>query len=156
VKVSFVVNGVSRDVETAPDRRVIDLLREDMGLTGAKEACGRGDCGACIILVDGVTRHACLMLAAQLQGREIVTIEAEGLELLTRLQDAFVQHGAIQCGFCTPGMIMSAFALLRENPTPERERIRETLAGNFCRCGTHPKVIAALEALIMSMKESAR
>jgi len=146
--VRFNLNGQETSVETPPDRRVIDLLREEFGLTGAKECCGAGECGACTILGDGESRLSCLMLAAQLEGRSVLTAEgvAEGGRLHV-LQQAFVDLGAVQCGFCTPGMVLAALDLLRRNPAPTRDAVRAGLSGNLCRCGNYQKIIdAVLEA----------
>jgi len=145
--IHFTLNGEEIGTDAPPDRRVIDLLREDLGLTGAKESCGAGDCGACTILVDGESRLSCLMLAAQLEDREITTIEglANGEELHP-IQEAFVQHGAIQCGFCIPGMALASVDLLNRNPSPTRTDIRHGLAGNLCRCTGYRKIVDAVEA----------
>lgn len=146
MKIAFRLNGADTVIDTNPDRRVVDLLREDFRLTGTKESCGAGDCGACTILVDGESRLACLMLAAQLEEREIVTIEgvAHG-ELLSRVQEAFVQKGAVQCGFCIPGTVLATMDLLKRNPSPSRAEIREGLAGNLCRCTGYQKIVDAVE-----------
>jgi len=145
--ITFVLNGQKKILDVPQDRRVIDLIREDLGLTGTKESCGSGDCGACTILVDGESRLSCLMLAAQLQDRTIVTIEGLGAEGdLHALQQAFVEHGAVQCGFCTPGMVLAAEDLLRRNPTPTREEIREGISGNICRCTGYQKIVDAVAA----------
>ena len=145
--VSFTLNGSSRAVEAEPDRRVIDLLREDLGLTGTKEGCGQGECGSCTILVDGESKLSCLMLAAQLEGRAVTTIEGlAGKDRLHPLQEAFVRHGAVQCGYCTPGMVLSAAALLSRNPHPTRGEIREGVSGNLCRCTGYQKIVDAVEA----------
>jgi aerobic carbon-monoxide dehydrogenase small subunit len=146
--ISFNLNGKDVLLETAPDRKVIDLLREDLGLTGSKESCGRGDCGSCSILVDGEQRLSCLMLAAQLEGREIITIEGFSLQQdqLNNVQQKFIELGATQCGFCTPGMVIAATALLRENPCPTRDEAREAISGNLCRCGAYQKILDAIEA----------
>ena len=118
------------EIDAPADRRVVDILREDLLLTGTKESCGTGDCGACTILVDGETRLSCLMLAAQLEGRDIITIEGLSRDgALHPVQNAFVEHGAVQCGFCTPGMILASIDLLNRNPDPTREEIRDALAG---------------------------
>jgi len=147
MKISFTLNGrpVTRDLP--PDRRVVDALREDLGLPGTKEACGTGECGACTILVDGVPRLSCLMLAAQLEGRDITTIEglSPSEESLHPIQAAFVEAGAVQCGFCTPGMVLSTVHLLETNPRPSREEIREALSGNICRCTGYQKIVDAVE-----------
>lgn len=128
-------------------RRVIDLLREDLGFTGTKESCGSGECGACTILVDGHSRLSCLMLAAQLEGRRITTIEGlESEDGPDPLQKAFMDQGAVQCGFCTPGMVLAATDLLSRDPHPDRRRIREGLAGNICRCTGYQKIVDAVES----------
>ena len=145
--IHFVLNGKKTTIDVAPDRRAVDVLREDCVLTGTKEGCGAGECGACTILVDGESRLSCLMLAAQLAGREITTIDGISNEdRLHPLQDAFIQHGAVQCGFCTPGMILSAAALLNSNPHPTRADIRAGLSGNLCRCTGYQKIVDAVEA----------
>jgi len=129
------------------DRRVIDILREDLNLTGTKEGCGAGECGACTILVDGESRLSCLMLAAQLEGRSVTTIEGIASEdRLHPLQEAFVEHGAVQCGFCIPGMVLSAVDLLQRNPNPTRMEIRQGLSGNLCRCTGYQKIVDAVKA----------
>lgn len=145
--ITFNLNGVKTVIDVSPDRRVVDILREDLSLAGTKESCGAGDCGACTILVDGESRLSCLMLAAQLEGREIVTIEgvARG-DALSRVQSAFIEHGAVQCGFCIPGMVLAATDLLNRNSKPSRAEIREGLAGNLCRCTGYQKIVDAVEA----------
>jgi aerobic-type carbon monoxide dehydrogenase small subunit (CoxS/CutS family) len=154
LKVSFVLNGKEIQIETPSDRRVVDILREDHHLTGTKEGCGTGECGACTILVDGESRLSCLMVAAQLEGRKVTTIEglAEG-EGLDPVQQAFVELGAVQCGFCTPGMILTAVDLLQKNPNPTRLEIREGISGNLCRCTGYQKIVDAVEAASLRMKE---
>lgn len=131
-----------------------DLLREDFGLTGTKEGCGTGECGACTILADGEPRLSCLMLAAQLEGKKIVTIEglSDG-QKLHPVQQAFIDYGAVQCGFCSPGMILSAAAFLRQTPEPSRDQIRESISGNLCRCTGYQKIVDALEAAAKIMQE---
>lgn len=145
VTIEFTLNGTRVSLETAPDRRAVDVLREELGLTGTKEGCGAGECGACTILVDGVNRLSCLMLAAQLAGREIITIEGLARDgRLHPLQEAFVRHGAVQCGFCTPGMILGAAAFLRDHAAPTREEIRAGISGNLCRCTGYQKIVDAV------------
>jgi len=147
MKIRFTLNGEEKEIEAASDRRVVDLLREDLGLTGTKEACGTGECGACTILVDGAARLSCLMLAIQLEGRSITTIEGVGsMEALHPVQEAFVEKGAVQCGFCTPGMVLASMGFLREHRAPTREEIRKGLAGNLCRCTGYQKIVDAVEA----------
>jgi carbon-monoxide dehydrogenase small subunit len=147
MKISFTVNGAAREIDCAPDRRVVDLLREDLGLTGTKEACGAGECGACTVLVDGRTRLSCLMLAAQLQGRALTTIEglagADGAP--HPVQQALAEAHAVQCGFCMPGMALAVTALLAENPSPTRQEIRQGISGNLCRCTGYAKIVDAVE-----------
>jgi aerobic-type carbon monoxide dehydrogenase small subunit (CoxS/CutS family) len=156
LRLSFRLNGKETEIDVPPDRRVVDILREDLGLTGTKESCGAGDCGACTILVDGESRLSCLMLAAQMQGRDVTTIEglAEG-EHLHAVQAAFVQHGAIQCGFCIPGMVLAAVDFLNRNPNPTRTEIKEGLAGNLCRCTGYQKIVDAIEAAAASIRKEA-
>ncbi len=156
MQIEFILNGESIVVETRPDRKAVDLLREDLGLTGTKEGCGAGECGACTILVDGESRLSCLMLAAQLQGRCVTTIEglSDGEELHP-VQEAFIEHGAVQCGFCTPGMVLSAVRLLDRNPQPTRKEIRQGLGGNLCRCTGYAKIVDAVEAAARKMKAGA-
>jgi carbon-monoxide dehydrogenase small subunit len=146
--IAFVLNGREVKVDVLAARRVVDLLRLDLGLTGTKEGCGMGgECGACTILVDGEPRLSCLLLAGQLEGRTVTTVE--GLspgEDLHPVQRAFVEEGAVQCGFCTPGMVLSAVSLLRENPNPTRREIREGMSGHLCRCTGYVKIVDAVEA----------
>ena len=147
MEVSFILNGCATTVRTDPGRRVLDLLREDLGLTGAKECCGAGECGACTILVDGQSRLSCLMVAAQLTGRTIVTIEGVAAgNALHVVQQAFVDHGAIQCGFCTPGMVLATLDLLQRVPRPTEQEVRAGLSGNLCRCTGYQKIVAAVLA----------
>lgn len=147
MKITFSLNGRWLEVETPPDRRVVDLLREDLGLGGTKECCGSGECGACTILVDGESRLSCLMLAAQLEGRVILTIEGVAANgEFHVVQQAFVEHGAVQCGFCTPGMILATLDLLRRIPDPTREDVRRELSGNLCRCTGYQKIVDAVMA----------
>jgi len=147
LKVKFELNGRPARLEVPADRRVVDLLREDLGLTGTKEVCGSGECGACTILVDGESRLSCLMLAPQLAGKRVLTIEGLGNgEALHPVQEAFVTHGAVQCGFCAPGMILAAVDLLEQNPRPVRKEIREAISGNLCRCTGYQMIVDAIEA----------
>ncbi|PKN65714.1 MAG: ferredoxin [Deltaproteobacteria bacterium HGW-Deltaproteobacteria-15] len=146
MKIRFTLNGKETETDAPPDRRVIDLLREDLGLTGAKEGCGSGECGACTILVDGETRLSCLMLSVQLEGRSIQTVEgiAQGDELHP-VQQSFVEHGAVQCGYCTSGMVLTSLDLLKRTPCPSRDEIRRAISGNLCRCTGYQKIVDAVE-----------
>jgi aerobic-type carbon monoxide dehydrogenase small subunit (CoxS/CutS family) len=151
--VTFMLNGKHTQIETPPDRRVVDLLREDMGLIGTKECCGSGECGACTILVNGESRLSCLMLAAQLEGQSIQTIEGVASdEKFHVVQQAFVDHGAVQCGFCTPGMVLATMDLLQRNPDPSREEVRRDLSGNLCRCTGYQKIIDAVMAAARTIR----
>lgn len=147
MKLSFTLNHNALTLETEPDRRVIDLLREDLGLTGTKEACGEGECGACTIRVNKELRLACLMIAAQIEGCSIETIE--GLsgpdQALHPVQEAFVRAGAVQCGFCTPGMVMAVTDLLETIPDPDDTQIKKALSGNLCRCTGYRKIMDAAQ-----------
>ncbi len=147
MRVSFILNGERKEAEVSPEMTLLELLREVLGLTGTKEGCGEGECGACTVLLDGRPVYSCLLLAAQVDGREVETIEGVGTEEEPHpLQRAFVRKGAVQCGFCTPGMIMTAKALLEENPRATRSEIREAIVGNLCRCTGYWQIIEAIEA----------
>ncbi len=147
MKLVFRLNGQDTELETAADRRVVDLLREDLGLTGVKDVCGTGSCGACTVLLDDVPRLSCLLLAAQIQGRSLTTIEGLAQEPRHRaLLHAFAEHGAVQCGYCTPGMVTVASALLDAEPAPDRERVRQALSGNLCRCTGYQTIVDAVLA----------
>ncbi|EPR37692.1 (2Fe-2S)-binding domain-containing protein [Desulfovibrio sp. X2] len=155
ITLRFTLNGEPVTLTTRPDRRVLDLVREDLGLTAAKEGCGSGECGGCTILVDGAARLSCLMLAAQLEGCSVTT--AEGLGTPERphpIQTAFAAHGAVQCGYCTPGMTMAAADLLARNPSPTREEVREAVSGNLCRCTGYVKIVDATLAAARAMREA--
>ena len=146
VPISLTINGKTEKLVVEPRVVLADALRDRIGLTGTKVVCGRGACGACTVLVDGAAQCSCLLLAAEVQGRSITTIEglkADGR--LSPIQEAFVEADALQCGFCTSGMVMSCKTLLDRNPKPTREQIREAVAGNLCRCGTYPHVLDAVE-----------
>ncbi|QGP91191.1 Nicotinate dehydrogenase small FeS subunit [Neomoorella glycerini] len=141
------VNGQEYQVEAPADITLLELLRENLGLTGTKEGCGKGECGACTVILDGQAVNSCLVPAAKAEGSEVLTIEglAPPGGQLHPLQEAFISEGAVQCGFCTPGMIMSAKALLDQNPRPTREEIKVALSGNLCRCTGYAKIITAVE-----------
>ncbi len=143
--VTLWVNDEQRQALVSPNQTLTNLLRDDLGLTGTKHGCGVGDCGCCTVLLDGQPVNSCLVLAAQAEGRKVTTIEglASGGKLHP-LQESFVEKGAIQCGFCTPGMILSASALLRDNPSPSEQEIRQGLSGNLCRCTGYQKIVEAV------------
>ncbi|MBN1225301.1 MAG: (2Fe-2S)-binding protein [Candidatus Aminicenantes bacterium] len=155
-KISFVLNGSAVCVETGGHLRLIDLLRDVLGMTGTKEGCGEGECGACTVIVDGLALNSCLYPALEVEGKEVLTIE--GLQgpdnELSVLQTAFVENGAIQCGFCTPGMVMSAKALLDANPDPTESEIRDALQGNLCRCTGYIQIIEAVKNAAAKKRES--
>ena len=147
------VNGESYEVEVEPKRLLVDVLRDNLGLTGTKKACDLGNCGSCTILMDGKPVLSCLTLAIEAQGKDILTVEGLAKNgQLHPLQHAFIDYGAIQCGFCTPGMLLSAKALLDENPRPTHAEIKEALSGNLCRCTGYVKIIEAVEAAAQEMK----
>jgi carbon-monoxide dehydrogenase small subunit len=142
-----VVNGTDVSLDISPQGRLIDVLRNALALTGTKEGCAEGECGACTVLIDGVAINACLVFAAQVHGKSVLTVE--GLSSggqLNVLQKKFIETGAIQCGFCTPGMLMSATALLARTGKPSQEEIRRALAGNLCRCTGYAAIVAAVAA----------
>lgn len=148
ITVNLTVNDKEYELEVAPDERLLDTLREQLRLTGVKEGCSVGECGACTVLLDGKAVHSCMVLTAQVDESEIMTVE--GLEKdgkLDPLQQSFIDHQAVQCGFCTPGMLMSAKSLLNENPNPDREDIKTAIEGNLCRCTGYEQIIEAVEAV---------
>ncbi len=142
----FTLNGRPCRIDAPPHWTVLDLVRDGLSLFGAKDGCGEGVCGACTVLLDGRPIRGCLVLAARLAGRALVTIEGLGSDTLDPLQEAFAELGAAQCGFCTPGMILSAKALLEVNPAPSAHAVREALAGNLCRCTGYVKIVEAVLA----------
>ena len=146
MKINFEINGVVREIDAPPMKRLLDVLREDLRLTGAKEGCGEGECGACSVIVDGEAINSCLAPICQLQGANVLTVEGLSRDgRLDPLQQAFLECGAAQCGICTPGMLISARSLLDVNPRPTREEIRAAIAGNLCRCTGYIKIIDAIE-----------
>ncbi len=145
-KINLKVNGVDYSVEIEEDVRLLDVLRNQLRLTGTKEGCGEGECGACTIIMDGVTVNSCMVMAFQAEGKEIITIEGMATKSgLHPIQRAFLEEGAVQCGFCIPGMVLSAKALLDKNLTPNREEIREAISGNLCRCTGYNKIVDAID-----------
>lgn len=148
------VNGLDYEIAAEPNETLVDVLREDLLLTGVKKGCDDGDCGACTVLVDGKAVPSCCMLAIDMQGKKIITIE--GLEkngVLNPVQQAFIDQFAVECGFCTPGMILTSVALLNENPDPTEDEIRDALRGNLCRCTGYAKIINAVMAAKEMLKE---
>lgn len=149
------INGESYEIAVNPNRTLADALREDLNITGVKKGCGIGDCGACTVLMDGIPVFSCLVLAVEAEGHDILTIEglSSGNELHP-VQKAFVEAGAIQCGFCTPGMVLNAYALLKENPHPSEKQIRTAISGNLCRCTGYQKIVEAIQLAADEMSEA--
>ncbi len=143
--IAFTINGHSVAVEVSGSRRLLDVIREDLGATGTKEGCGEGECGACSVLIDGEVVDSCLIAVGQVEGREVTTVEglADGGRL-TALQQAFIAHGAAQCGICTPGLLLAAHVLLQHSKRLTADEVREGLAGNLCRCTGYTKIIDAV------------
>jgi aerobic carbon-monoxide dehydrogenase small subunit len=151
-QINLTVNGKPYEVTVTPWRTLLEVIREDLGLTGTKEGCGLGECGACTVIMDRKTVNSCLVLAAEVDGKSITTIEGlAGGDQLHPIQQAFVDNGGFQCGFCTPGMVLSAKVLLDENPSPTDEDIRKGIAGNFCRCTGYAKIFASIKAAARNM-----
>lgn len=148
------VNGQLREVAVEPRRTLLELLREDLELTGTKHGCGEGDCGSCVVLLDGEPVNSCLVLALEAAGREVLTIEgmADG-NRLHAIQQAFVDVGAVQCGYCTPGMVLTARALLERNPEPDETEVRRAISGNLCRCTGYQKIVEAILDAAARMRE---
>ena len=148
VEITCMINGKEVKTSVRPELLLVDFLRDEIGLTGTKRGCGIGECGACTVIIDGRTVASCLVPAASIDGSDILTVEglSDG-EKLHVLQQAFIDHGAVQCGFCTPGMLLSAKALLDKNPKPTREEIRVAISGNACRCTGYSKIVDAVEAV---------
>jgi carbon-monoxide dehydrogenase small subunit len=152
-QIKVTVNGILYELSVQPWETLLDVIREHLGLTGTKEGCGLGECGACTIIMDGKTVNSCLVLAVEADNRVITTIEglANGDELHP-IQEAFIKCGGLQCGFCTPGMIMSTKALLENNPSPDDGEIRKAIAGNFCRCTGYTKIIESVKVAAKNMQ----
>lgn len=147
--INFKLNGKDTSVNLTKNKRLIDLLRDDLKLTGTKEGCSIGECGACTVIINGRAFNSCLVLAQQIDECEVITVEglADG-DKLTKLQENFMKYGAIQCGFCTPGMLMSAYALFLENPTPSHDEIETAIEGNLCRCTGYKPIIQAITSTV--------
>jgi len=154
-EISFNLNGQDIRVEVESHQMLVDVLRDTLKLTGTKIGCGHGECGACTVIVDGVSVSSCLYPAFEVEGKRVLTIE--GLigenNRMHPIQEAFVEHGGVQCGFCTPGMIMSAYALLEENPDPSEEEIRRGISGNLCRCTGYVQIVESIKAASEKIKE---
>ncbi|MBM3614506.1 MAG: (2Fe-2S)-binding protein [Alphaproteobacteria bacterium] len=155
IHVTTTVNGDPAEFLADPRETLLDALRDQLGLTGTKEGCGTGDCGACSVIVDGVLVCSCLMLAAEAEGKTVETIEGMAGEELHPLQRQFIEHAALQCGFCTPGILVAAKALLERNPDPTDTEIRYWLAGNLCRCTGYDKIIRAVQDAAAEMRGAA-
>lgn len=154
IEISLTVNNKPYKLSVPTNITLLDVLREKLKLTGTKEGCGKGECGACTVIFNGRSANSCLILAPQADGAEVMTIEGLGtLENMHPIQEAFVEEGAIQCGFCTPGMEMSSFYLLTKNPNPTEDEIREGISGNLCRCTGYMKIIKAIEKASQKLNE---
>ena len=155
--IEFKLNGVSRYASVRVDMSALDMLREVVGLTGTKYGCGEGECGACTILVDGLSLNSCLMFAVDCHGRDVVTIEGLAADAKAdALRAAFVEHGAVQCGYCTPGMVMQASHLLATHPDADAEAIKRGIEGNLCRCTGYTKIVEAIASVSRTGKQGAR
>jgi len=156
VIISLIVNDIKHELAVEPRRTLLEVLREDLGLTGTKKGCGIGDCGSCTVLMDGVPTFSCLTLAVQANGCTVETIEGLSKDgNINALQQAFVDKGAVQCGYCTPGMLMTSTELLRRKPHPTEKEIREAISGNLCRCTGYQKIVEAIQAASSGKSEEA-
>jgi aerobic carbon-monoxide dehydrogenase small subunit len=157
-EVSFVFNGNNLKIMVEDHWTLLHLIREELGYTGTKEGCGGGECGACTVIVDGAAINSCLYLAAEIDGKELVTIEGLASEdgSMHPIQQAFIENGGIQCGFCSPGMIMSAKALLDENPNADEDEIKQSIAGNLCRCTGYVQIIDSIKSVSGFYQEEAK
>jgi len=153
-EINFILNGEAVNHSVDANSTLLNMLREDFDLTGSKEGCGAGECGACTVLMDGDAVNACLVLAVEVDGYEILTIEGVSINgALDPLQEAFVEHAAIQCGYCTPGMVMKGKELLDNNPHPTAKQIKEGISGNLCRCTGYKKIVEAIQSVADQNKE---
>ena len=154
LEIQFIVNGEGRRVTTAPHRTLLHILRDDLDLTGTKDGCSQGDCGACVVIMDGKAVNSCLVLAPQADGKEILTVEGLAPEgELSHVQQAFAEKWGLQCGFCTPGVLMSSYALLQSNPNPKPKEIKRAIAGNLCRCTGYAPIIDSVQHAAELMEE---
>ncbi len=154
MRISFTVNGCRHELDVRPERTLLQVLREDLGLTGTKHGCDSGECGACTVLLDGKPVNSCLVLAPAVRDRDVLTIEGLAQDgKLHPLQQAFVDHGALQCGFCASGMLLTAKALLEKNPSPTRAEVRRALAGTLCRCTGYMQIVDAVMDAANRLKE---
>jgi aerobic-type carbon monoxide dehydrogenase small subunit (CoxS/CutS family) len=147
MRLQFNLNGAKIEVEANPTKSLLDFLREDMALTGTKKGCAIGECGACTVLIDKKAVNSCMVMTGQIQGCEVMTIEGVGVEVLHPLQEKLLKGGAVQCGFCTPGMVMTILGLLYENPNPSQEEIKRSIDGNLCRCTGYNQIIKSAQEL---------
>jgi carbon-monoxide dehydrogenase small subunit len=153
--IQLTVNGEPVEAAVEPNKTLLQFLREDLGLTGAKHGCGLGDCGACTVILDGKPINSCLVLAVQANNREVLTIEGLAEDgRLHPIQQAFVDKGAVQCGFCSPGMILSAKTLIEDNPKPDEKEIRTAISGNLCRCTGYQKIVEAIQTAAQTMEKT--
>lgn len=146
-RITMTINGELRQVDVEPNDILLDVLRDNLGIKSPKGGCGRGDCGSCTVLMDGRSVRSCIILAVEADGSSIVTLEGLGRDGLTPLQQSFLDHNSFQCGFCAPGMILTAEELMKTNPTPDRHEIQEAIAGNLCRCTGYERIIEAIQAV---------
>lgn len=154
IEIQFTVNGVQQTVRSAPHRTLLQVLRDDLDLTGTKDGCSQGDCGACVILMDDQAINSCLVLAPQADGKRIITVEGLAVDgELSQLQEAFAEKWGLQCGFCTPGILMSSYALLQRNPDPSPEEIRRAIAGNLCRCTGYTPIVNSVQHAVRLSQE---
>ena len=155
ITIQFNLNGRDVSVQADPNKRLVDFLREDMGMLSVKEGCGEGECGACTVIYNGEAVTSCLMLAGQVEGGSVITLEGVGRENgeLDAIQQASVEAGAVQCGYCTPGMVLTTIALLKVNPSPTEDEIRVALSGNLCRCTGYEKIVEAVKLSAARMRE---
>lgn len=154
--VKFNLNGLPVEVQVKSNEKLLDVLRDKLGMTSPKFGCGVGECGACTVLINGLSVRSCITFAVEVEGKDVVTLEGLQDEGPTKIQKAFIQHNAFQCGFCAPGFVMSATELLEKNPTPAEEEIRHALAGNLCRCTGYKNIVDAMNEVSAENKEGGR